>query len=101
AGIRVLHVTGVQTCLFRSHGSGSGSVTGSSDVTVVVPTHRRNHFLPETIAAVVAQELAPAALVVSDDVGDPETRAIVEEWAGRRSEERRGGARRRARGRPS
>ncbi|NLF03979.1 MAG: glycosyltransferase family 2 protein [Actinomycetales bacterium] len=58
-------------------------MTGSSDVTVVVPTHRRNHFLPETIAAVVAQELAPAALVVSDDVGDPETRAIVEEWAGR------------------
>ena len=58
-------------------------MTGSSDVTVVVPTHRRNHFLPETIAAVVAQELAPAALVVSDDVGDPDTRAIVEEWAGR------------------
>lgn len=54
-----------------------------SDVTVVIPTHRRNEFLPETIASVLAQELAPAALVVSDDVGDPATRAIVEQWAAR------------------
>jgi len=54
-----------------------------SDVTVVIPTHRRNEFLPETIASVLAQELAPAALIVSDDVGDPATRQIVEEWAAR------------------
>ncbi|NLF04641.1 MAG: glycosyltransferase family 2 protein [Actinomycetales bacterium] len=60
-------------------------MTERSDVTVVIPTHRRNDFLPEAIASVLAQELAPAALVVSDDVGDPATREIVQDWAGRAS----------------
>ncbi len=58
-------------------------MVGPSDVTVVIPTHRRNGLLTETIASVVAQELAPAALVVSDDVGDPATRALVESWTAR------------------
>lgn len=56
-----------------------------SDVTVVIPTHRRNDFLPEAISSVLAQELPPAALVVCDDVGDPATCELVQEWASRAS----------------
>ena len=58
-------------------------MTGSADVTVVIPTHRRNEYLVDAIASVVAQELSPAALVVSDDVGDLSTRSLVEDWAAR------------------
>jgi len=57
----------------------------SSEVTVVVPTHARDEFLGEAIASVLAQELAPAALIVSDDLGAPSTRALVERWAARAS----------------
>jgi len=55
-------------------------VADSSDVTVVIPTHRRDAFLDEAIASVVKQSRLPVALVVSDDTGSPSTRAVVERW---------------------
>lgn len=51
-----------------------------SDVTVVIPTHRRDAFLEEAIASVVAQRVAPAELVVSDDVGSAATEQVVARW---------------------
>lgn len=53
----------------------------ASDVTVVIPTHARDAFLDEAIASVVTQRVPPVALVVSDDLGSPGTRAVVERWA--------------------
>lgn len=49
-----------------------------AEVTCVIPTHARDTLLAEAIASVVAQDLRPAELVVSDDVGSPATRATVE-----------------------
>lgn len=51
-----------------------------SDVTVVIPTHRRDAFLEEAIASVVAQRLPPAGLIVSDDVGSSSTAQAVARW---------------------
>jgi len=56
-------------------------VIAGHDITVVIPTHRRDEFLGEAIASVVAQVREPAALIVSDDTGSSLTRAVVERWA--------------------
>ncbi|NLF05716.1 MAG: glycosyltransferase family 2 protein [Actinomycetales bacterium] len=59
----------------------AASEVAEPGVTVVIPTHARDAFLEEAIASVVAQCAPPAALVVSDDTGSPDTRAVVERWA--------------------
>lgn len=50
--------------------------------TVVVPTHRRPRLLREALASVAAQTLAPDQVVVVDDAGDDETRAVVAAFPG-------------------
>ncbi|HZW28066.1 MAG TPA: glycosyltransferase family 2 protein [Trueperaceae bacterium] len=52
------------------------------DFTVVVPTHRRPSLLREALASVAAQTLPPAQVVVVDDAGDDETRAVVSAFPG-------------------
>ena len=51
-----------------------------SDVTIIIPTHRRDAFLEEAIASVVGQRVPPAELVVSDDVGSSRTAEVVARW---------------------
>lgn len=53
------------------------------DVSCIVPTHGRDDLLHDAIASIAAQVLAPAELLVADDLGSPVTRTQVEGWAGR------------------
>lgn len=50
------------------------------DVSCVVPTHGRDDLLTEAVASIAAQQLTPAELIVSDDLGSAATRALVEQW---------------------
>ncbi len=54
-----------------------------TDISVVIPTHARDHQLTEAIGTVVAQTLRPREVLVCDDLGSPGTRAVVEEWGAR------------------
>lgn len=49
-----------------------------ADVTVVVPTYNRARDLPETLAAIAAQTLPPAAVIVVDNSSTDDTRSVVE-----------------------
>lgn len=53
--------------------------------TVVVPTYRRPEFLNRCLAALVAQDVDPAAyeIIVADDAVSPETERQVNGWAER------------------
>ncbi len=48
-------------------------------VDCVIPTHGRPQYLAEALAAVAAQTLAPAEVVVVSDDADPRSRAVVEQ----------------------
>lgn len=50
--------------------------------TVVIPTHRRPALLRQALESVAAQTLPPEQVVVVDDVGDEETRAVVMDFPG-------------------
>jgi len=51
------------------------------EVSCVVPTHGRDDLLTEAVASIAAQRSAPAELIVTDDLGSPVTRVLVERWA--------------------
>lgn len=50
-------------------------------IAVVIPTHDRDLYLEGALASVVGQRLPPDEVVVSDDLGSPTTRALVESFA--------------------
>lgn len=52
------------------------------DVSVVVPTHRRNDLLNRCLEALVAQDLSPDRfeIIIADDGGNPDTRSFVASW---------------------
>src|SRR5271169_4366569 len=52
-------------------------------VSFCVPTHRRTQFLVEALESGLAQTRPPDEIVVSDDTGSAETRALVDEVARR------------------
>ena len=52
-------------------------------VSFCVPTHRRTQFLVEALESGLAQTRLPDEIVVSDDTGSAETRALVEDFAHR------------------
>lgn len=60
-------------------------MTGVPRVSAVVPTYRRPALLDRCLAALVAQDLDPAAyeIVVADNAADPATRRQVACWAER------------------
>ncbi len=63
--------------------------------TVVIPTHRRPALLRQALESVAAQTLPPAEVIVVDDSGDDETRAVVAGFPGCRyavNDRGRGGA---------
>lgn len=49
--------------------------------TVIVPTHRRNHFLPQTLGSILAQDPGPERMQIEvmDDDPNSDTRALVRE----------------------
>jgi GT2 family glycosyltransferase len=51
------------------------------DVTVVIPTHGRDEMLRRALASVLAQDLLPAHVIVSDDLASAQTRTVVEDTA--------------------
>lgn len=53
------------------------------DISVVIPTHARDHLLTEAIATVVAQTLRPREVIVCDDTASAATRALVADWGTR------------------
>ena len=53
------------------------------DISVVIPTHARDHLLTEAVASVLAQTVRPREVLVCDDTASPATRAVVEDWAAR------------------
>jgi GT2 family glycosyltransferase len=65
--------------------SSAASHVACIDVSVVVPTHRRNDLLNRCLAALVAQDISPDRfeIIVADDGGSPDTRSFVETWQSR------------------
>lgn len=61
------------------------SLQASLQASAVVPTCRRPDLLDRCLAALVAQDMAPAAyeIVVADDAASDQTRRQVERWAER------------------
>jgi cellulose synthase/poly-beta-1,6-N-acetylglucosamine synthase-like glycosyltransferase len=55
------------------------------NVSVIVPTYRRDDLLNRCLAALLPQEFAPAAyeVIVCDDAASEATRHVVETWAAR------------------
>ncbi|MFB8145831.1 glycosyltransferase family 2 protein [Microbacterium sp. NPDC056003] len=54
-----------------------GGVEQDSRISVVIPTYNRADLLPRAVRAAFAQTVAPAEVIVADDGGDDETRAMM------------------------
>lgn len=50
-------------------------------ISAIVPTHNRDELLKDTLDSISAQTRPPDELVVSDDVGNDSTRALVSDFA--------------------
>lgn len=55
----------------------SAICTPSKDITCVVPTHGRSALLSRALDSIVKQTEPPAQVIVADNLGDSETRAVV------------------------
>jgi glycosyltransferase involved in cell wall biosynthesis len=53
-----------------------------ADVSVLIPTFRRPAELRACLQSIVASQLCPAEVIVGDDGGDAETRAVCESFKG-------------------
>lgn len=49
-------------------------------ISVAVPTYKRPEFLRECLGSLFRQTLPPDEIVISDDGGDPETKAVIESF---------------------
>lgn len=52
-------------------------------ISCIIPTHERNEMLERAIVSALAQTVEPLEVVVADDTGSPDTRALVEKIAAR------------------
>lgn len=54
-----------------------------NSISCIIPTHERDDLLTRAIHSVLAQTLPPIEIIVADDTGSAETRALVENIAAR------------------
>lgn len=67
----------------QAPGAQSSSAPRAADVSVVMPTWNRPHYLRDSIDAVLAQDVPIRELLIADDGSSAPTRLLLEEYAAR------------------
>ncbi|MEE8201944.1 MAG: glycosyltransferase [Candidatus Acidoferrales bacterium] len=58
-------------------------MTGKPEVSVLIPTYNRAHFLPECLASVLSQTLPPSQVIVINDGSTDHTGEVLHSYPGR------------------